>query len=77
LISHFSGSSIIFHELADYFFIRVVHVQKLFFREIAMPKREFQMNLRFRRFTFCIAKFYDERCFVATLQPRLDNICTN
>jgi hypothetical protein len=40
-------------------------------------EREFQMDLRFRGFTLCIAKFCDERCFVATLPPRLGNICTN
>jgi hypothetical protein len=45
------------HELADYFFVCVVDAQKLIVRKIAVVKREFQMNLRFRGFTFCIAKF--------------------
>jgi hypothetical protein len=57
------------HELADYLFIRFVKLQKLFLKDIAMTKRELQMDLRFRRFTFRIAEFRDKRSFLTALPP--------
>jgi hypothetical protein len=65
------------HELADYFFIRIINVQKLLLGEIVMSKREFQMNLRFGGFTFRITQFCNKRGFVAALPPGLGNVCAN
>lgn len=65
------------HELADYFFVRIIDAQKLIVTDIAVVKREFQMNLCFRRFAFRIAQFRDKRRLIAALPPRLGNVRTN
>src|SRR5260370_26639107 len=43
------------HELADYFFVRIINFQKLIATEIAMVKREFRVDLYFSRFRFRVA----------------------
>jgi hypothetical protein len=65
------------YELADYFFIRIVKTRKLRFSDILMTKREFQMDLGFCRFTFCIAEFGDKRSLISSFSPRLGDVCTN